>query len=78
MEVGPPLMMLFLLTFIAVVELHPFSRIAKKLQRPVFYWGDAASEHDRVAELAGRVKWGVGIAFIVSVIAGVLTAWFMR
>ena len=46
------------------------TKMARHLQGSVFYWGDEATAYDRRQEIVKRIKWGVVVAFLVSVVAG--------
>lgn len=47
------------------------TKMARHLQGSVFYWGDEAAAYDRRQEIVKRIKWGVIVAFLVSVVAGI-------
>ncbi len=68
-----PILALGMITTLLVVELRPVSRLVRWLQRSVFYWGDMATQYDNYERMVGRVKWGLIVAFIVS-LAGSLVA----
>lgn len=67
----PIVMAIFALTM-GVIEFRPLSKLLQKTSRSFFYWGDMIKNHDRFQRLLGRIKWGVVIAFLVSVVAGVV------
>lgn len=56
---------------------RPFSRAIDRVNRPVFYWGDAIATHDRFQERMNRFKWGVVGALAISVVGGILTTWLL-
>jgi len=56
----------------ALIEIRPISRIIKKLNRSVFYWGDMKTIHDNFMAKVRRFKWGIGIAFIISTLAALI------
>jgi len=63
---------------VAVVELRPLSRLVEKVRRSVFYWGDMVPIHDAFQKRMVQVKWGVGIAFLVSLLASIIGGLLMR
>jgi len=52
-----------------VVWLRPVSRITEKLNRSIFYLGDEIEVYDKFQTQFNKVKWGIIIAFLVSLAA---------
>jgi len=53
---------------------QPITHATKWLSRSVFYWGDMVSIHDHLVRRVTQIKWGIVIAFIVSLVAGLVVA----
>ena len=70
-DYSAPIMMLFLAVTIALIEIRPLSRLLDKASRSVFYWGDMVGIHDRYQKKAQLVKWGIIVAFAVSLLASI-------
>ena len=73
-----PIAWLLIALVIVFIELRPLSRLVENSTRSVFYWGDMIPAHDRYAKRVLQIKWGVGIAFLVSLIAGLIVGWLGR
>lgn len=58
--------------------LRPISRLVEKMSRSVFYWGDMAKIHDAYRARMVQIKWGVAVAFVVSLIASIVAAVMMK
>ena len=58
-----------------VVEMKPISKILNWLDRSVFYWKDQQQAFDAYSSTITKVKWGIVIAFFVSLAASILVAW---
>ena len=56
---------------------RPVSRLMEKTNMSVFHWGDMVPAYERLQRTVARVKWGLGIAFIVSVLAGLVTSFLV-
>jgi hypothetical protein len=63
-----------LLVTAVLTQFTPLSRLAKWWDRSVFYWGDMASDYDKFTAMMTRIKWGLVIAFGVSVLASLFVA----
>lgn len=61
-----PISIIVLFTFMSLLEAKPISRLAKSKNASVFYWGDAIVKYDKYIQKLNKLKWGVGIAFLVS------------
>jgi hypothetical protein len=66
-----PLLMVSWSLILASIEIRPISRIYEKFYRSVFYWGDMKTDFDRFKNRVNYIKWGIIIAFIVSLLAGI-------
>jgi hypothetical protein len=71
------LMLLVGLIF-GVAAASPVSRFFKRLDRSVFYWGDAAVIYERLQSRLTWLKWGVVVAFVVSVVGSVVASFLTR
>lgn len=60
------------------IGLRPISRLIDKLNRSVFYWGDMIAVHDLYEKRAGQIKWGVIIAFVISLLSSIVAAIVMK
>lgn len=69
-----PLFMVSVAVFMILLQLNPISALIKKLNKSVFYWGDMKIDFDNFSAKVKRIKWGVGIAFFVSVSSGIIVA----
>jgi hypothetical protein len=67
-----PFIVISIAAGILLAELHPLAVIFSSLRRSSFYWGDEIEEFDKHEKFISNVKWGIVVAFIVSVVAGVL------
>jgi len=76
------LKIMFLVLLVAVsflvIGLSPISRFLEKLTRSVFYWGDMIATHDQLETKINRIKWGIGITLIISIIAGIIVNWLSK
>jgi len=56
--------------------LKPFSKAFKVYypNKSVFYWGDQIEIYDKFKERNSKIFWGIVIGFIVSLLAGIVTA----
>ncbi|MEN6422299.1 MAG: hypothetical protein ABFD76_10165 [Smithella sp.] len=57
-----------------IAEARPISKLLSWFDRSVFYWGDRIEAFDGRSATIQKVKWGVIIAFLVSVAASVIVA----
>jgi hypothetical protein len=73
----PFVMFLIPVVWFVSLEARPISRLFKRIDQSVFYWGDAAPRFDLLQERLTWAKWGVGVAFVVSVAASVVAAWLL-
>lgn len=67
----PSIMFTWVLIF-ALIEIRPISRIIEKLNCSVFYWGDMKTIYDNFINKVKRFKWGIVIALIISILAGLI------
>lgn len=67
-----PITLVVMAPVMAVIGLRPFSRILQQSSRSVFYWGDTVPIHDAFERRITRVEWGVGVAFVVSLLASMV------
>lgn len=44
-----------------------------KLAPSIFYWGDMIEVHDKLLSNYNNIKWGIGVAALVSLVTGLLT-----
>lgn len=70
-----PGMTFVMLSLILIIELKPITRIVRSSNISAFYWGDATQKYDAYVDKREKIKWGVIIAFVVSVAASVVAAW---
>jgi hypothetical protein len=70
MAIGSALMIFVLIA----VEWRPITKLLNWFDRSFFYWGDEKQSFDRYTDRITRVKWGVIIAFLVSLAAGLIVA----
>lgn len=54
------------------------SKIISQCNQAVFYWGDAIQRHEKLERTLGRVKWGLIIAFGVSLLATLVGAAILK
>ena len=73
-----PFAMLIVAALYVAIGLRPIARILEKVSRSVFYWEDMAPIHDQFERKIFRLKWGVGIAFVVSLAASVAGALLLK
>lgn len=73
----PIFMLLYALVW-GVIALRPIERILGKMSRSVFYWGDMAPIHDQFERKILHLKWGVCIAFVVSLAATIVGALLLK
>jgi len=73
-EYAAPGGMIFTALMLGLVELRPVSRLASKLSKSVFYWGDMITVRDRFVTKMTHWKYGVIGAFIVSVVASIIAS----
>jgi len=66
---GPPFIYPII---ILLIYLRPLSRALAKTYTSVFYWGDMVPVYDGNAKKLSQIKWGVIIAFIVSLLGSIL------
>ena len=67
-----PITFVMVAIFILVTEFRPIGRLLEGLDRSVFYWGDAIKEWDAFTNRISLVKWGIIIAFVVSLLASLI------
>jgi len=60
--------------FLLAIEVKPLARLSAKFQRSCFYWGDMIAIHDSYETKIQRIKWGIIIAFIISLISSFVVA----
>ena len=70
-----PGMMATILLMVLGLEFRPFSRMVKAMERSCFYWGDSVSIYDKTIRLVTRIKWGIGIGLLVTIVGGLFVAW---
>lgn len=68
-----PVLPLAIALLMIVIEYRPLAKLVLYLTESAFYWGDAVPHFDRRDRLGNNIKWGIIIAFIISVIAGLAT-----
>jgi hypothetical protein len=73
-----PILWLILAVVVAILELRPLSRLLGKTARSVFYWGDMVALQDRFEKRMTQLKWGIGVAFVVSVLGSIIATLVMR
>ena len=73
-----PITMIVMALVLAFLGFRPISRIMEKMSRSVFYWGDIISVHDAFERRVLQIKWGVIVAFIVSLVASIIGAFVMN
>lgn len=57
-----------------IIIFNPIARLSKLLGRSVFYWGDMIGVYDGYKKRMAQYKWGIGIALIISIIAGIFVS----
>lgn len=72
LDYAAPISMLFMAFMIAIIEIRPVSRLLSKMSRSVFYWGDMIAIQDRFRTRMTQLKYGVGVAFIISVLGSII------
>ncbi len=73
-----PAMLASMIGSIIILELQPISRLLGAILRPIFCWGDMMTEYNKTRTRWIAIKWGVVVAFIVSVVAGIFVNRFMH
>jgi hypothetical protein len=73
-----PIMWIVMAISMAIIGLKPLARILDKASRSVFYWGDMIAVHNAFEKKILRVKWGIVIAFVVSLVASIVTTLVVR
>lgn len=73
-----PISLFFWSFCFAFLGLRPISRLLKKISRSVFYWGDMIAVNDRYEKRVSHIKWGIIVAFIVSLLAGFFSDMIFR
>lgn len=63
-----------MLFFLFALEFKPITKLVKISNMSVFYWGDMISVYDSYLQKKIRIKWGVIIAFAVSLAATLIGA----
>ncbi len=71
-----PLILSWILATI-IVATRPFTKIIRKISKSYFLWGDMIQIHSKRETLLNAIKWGVVIAFIISILSGVVVALIM-
>lgn len=70
---------IFLMSVVAaLVDKRPLSLLLRKINRSVFLWGDMIPVYRQYEAALSRWKWGVGVAFLISVIASVVSTLLIR
>lgn len=69
-----PGMAMVMIFFLVVLEFKPITKLVKASNTSVFYWGDMIPIYDAYVQKRTRIKWGVVIAFVVSLAASLITA----
>jgi hypothetical protein len=72
LDMGYPFVISMVVGFalaIVCVEARPLAKLYGYFDRSVFYWGDMKSVHDRRQRLGNQLVWGVGAAFVLSVLS---------
>ncbi len=64
-----PGMAMTMLIFFFALEFKPITKLVRVSNTSVFYWGDMVSIYDSYIQKRSRIKWGVMIAFVVSLAA---------
>lgn len=64
-----------MLFFIFLIDYNPLSKLLKLTNLSVFYWGDMISTYDASIQKRSRIKWGVIVAFVVSLAASFVGSW---
>ena len=73
-----PIMLIGVALIFILISLKPVERILGKLSRSVFYWGDMAQLHNQFESWIFRLKWGICIAFVVSLAASIAGAFLLK
>lgn len=73
-----PIMLIALGITFTLLEIRPISRISDKVNRSVFYWGDMQTVHDKYDKKVQLVKWGIIIAFFVSLFGSLVGGFLLR
>lgn len=63
--------------FLALIEFRPIKRLVKIMDMSTFYWGDMVKIYDAHLHRRSQIKWGVIIAFIVSLAASFVASWII-
>lgn len=61
-----------------ILVFRPIHHLVKRSDRSVFYWGDVIPLHDAFEKRIARIKWGIGVGFIVSLIATIVGGIMLR
>lgn len=72
---------LFLISIVVafiVGEIKPMRHLWKRLYQPVFYWGDMVQLYDTAQRRLTNFKWGIIVAFVVSIIASFVYGWLSQ
>lgn len=72
-----PGMIFVMLAFLLIIEFKPITRIVRSTNISAFYWGDATEKYDNYLGRREKIKWGVIVAFVVSVAASVAASWIL-
>ena len=64
----------FMALMMLVAEMRPITKLFAWSDRSVFYWGDAKQAFDNYSSTMAKVKWGVIIAFLVSIAGSIVVA----
>ena len=67
-----PMFLLSLIIFLFLIEFKIITKLIMASNISVFYWGDFIQIHDDFTQKILRIKWGIGIGFIVSLAASIL------
>ncbi len=65
---------LLFVAFFYVLEFRPLEKLQKISNTSVFYWGDVIATHDAFTQKVSKIKWGIVIAFLVSLTATIIGA----
>lgn len=72
-----PYFFIGMITFVFFLEFKPIKRLMKSMDISTFYWGDMMQIYDAYLHRRSQIKWGVIIAFIVSLAASFVASWFL-
>ncbi|WP_282130367.1 hypothetical protein [Pseudoalteromonas aliena] len=64
-----------MLLVMLLVSFKPLSKLLRLTSLSVFYWGDMISIYDASIQKEVRIKWGVIVAFVVSLAASFVGSW---